>query len=361
VTVQLADLYTGDIPWLVERTIYLCRHGSHVYGTNIATSDEDFRGIAIAPARYYLGATQRFDQAVQHTPDLTVFDLRKFIHLAAQCNPNVIEILFVDDCDVLEMMPSGERLREARQLFVTKRARHTFSGYAASQLKRIRAHLRWLKSPPAAPPERKAYGLPDRTLIPADQLAAATAAIQKQLDSWSLDFIDDLEQPIRIAVTNKIADYLAEIGVSMDGNAWQGAARLVGLTDNFIELLDKERRYTSAKREWDNYQAWLKTRNSTRAALEAKWGYDTKHGMHLVRLLRMAREILSTGNVFVKRPDAAELLSIRDGALPYEDLVAWAEKEDRELQAIAKASTLPNAPDAKAIDDLCCDLIQNHL
>jgi len=45
--------------------------------------------------------------------------------------------------------------------------------------------------------------------------------------------------------------------------------------------------------------------------LEAKFGFDTKHAMHLIRLLRMAREILETGVVHVKRPDAEELSAIR--------------------------------------------------
>ncbi|AEZ66297.1 hypothetical protein phiTE_131 [Pectobacterium phage phiTE] len=39
----------------------------------------------------------------------------------------------------------------------------------------------------------------------------------------------------------------------------------------------------------------MKNRNAARHELEEKFGYDTKHAMHLVRLLRMSQEILETG------------------------------------------------------------------
>lgn len=355
-TENIRNLYSGDLKWLPGNTIYFVRHGSHAYGTNIETSDKDYRGIALGLPEHYVGY-EVFTQDVKKDPDLTIFEVKKFIHLASQCNPNVLEILFVDKSDILDCSAAGETLLAYRDLFVTKRARHTFSGYAAAQLKRIRAHYRWLKNPPKKAPERSEFNLPERTLIPADQLAAAQANIRKQLDSWSLDFLDDLEPSTRLAITGKIADYLSEIQVSMDENAWIGAARMVGYNDNFILLLDRERKYETAKREWINYNTWLKERNPTRAALEAKFGYDTKHGMHLVRLLRMAREILTTNKVIVKRPDAEELLSIRNGAWSYEKLVEWADKEDKALQEVSKLSSLPNSPDIKKIGNLLTHIL----
>jgi len=45
-----------------SRTIFKCRHGSHAYGLNVATSDEDFKGVCIKPKECYFGFTQRFEQ-----------------------------------------------------------------------------------------------------------------------------------------------------------------------------------------------------------------------------------------------------------------------------------------------------------
>ncbi len=142
------------------------------------------------------------------------------------------------------------------------------------------------------------------------------------------------------------------------GREWDKMIRKVGYDSNFIELLDMERRYTAKLREWQNYRKWVETRNPARAELEAKWGYDTKHAMHLVRLTRMCREVLTEGVVRVRRPDAKELLEIRHGAWTYEDLVAYCEVQDAELSELAKTSKLPKQPDRKALDKLCVGLIQ---
>ncbi len=360
-TKTVSSLYRGNLAWLPARTILFCRHGSHAYGTNIATSDEDFRGVAIAPREYQLGALHKFDQAVCNEPDLTIFEARKFVSLASQCNPNVIEILFVDDSDRLQVTPLGERILGMRELFVTKRVRHTFSGYAASQMSRIKRHWSWLKHPPKSKPERKDYGLPEHTLVPNDHMQAARAAIQLKLDHWSADYLDGLEPDARIAITNRFAEHLAELSVASAEELWPAAARTLGMSDNLIEAMKRERGYEVAKREWSNYENWKKTRNPKRADLEALHGYDTKHAMHLVRLLRMCREVLTTGKVIVKRPDAAELLEIRNGSWPYEKLVEWAEAEDAALQEIAAQSKLPKAPDVERIDRELVEIVSEAI
>jgi hypothetical protein len=83
--------------------------------------------------------------------------------------------------------------------------------------------------------------------------------------------------------------------------------------------------------------------------------------MHLVRLLRMCREILTNGSVTVKRPDASELLDIRNGAWSYERLSSWAAQQDAELDAVCDASPLPRAPDREALDALCTDVVERAI
>lgn len=353
--------YTGNLKWIPERTVFLCTHGSHAYGTSLPTSDHDYRGVAVAPREYYLGGLHRFDQAVCNKPDLTIFDLKKFIGLASQCNPNVIEILFVDESDRLQVSKAGERLLAIRDMFLTRRVKHTFSGYAASQLKRIDAHYRWIKNPPTDQPTRTEFGLPERSLVPGDQLAAAESAIRQKLDSWSVDFLDGVARDLREAILQKMSQHLAELETASDIELWQGAARTLGFSDNFIHLLDQERRYTTRLREWNQYQTWKATRNEARAELEAKHGFDTKHAMHLVRLMRMCREILETGRVIVRRPDADELLAIRGGAWSYEQLREWATEEDAKLEELAKTSQLPKSPDIEAIDRVCVEIISEAI
>jgi uncharacterized protein len=352
--------YEGNLTWLAAQTILLVKHGSTAYGLNTPTSDLDIKGVAVAPKSVYLGFSKQFEQAESNNPDLVVFEIRKFFRLAAECNPNIIEVLWVDESDILKVTPAGQKLRDLRQAFLSKKAKHTFSGYAMSQLKRIKGHYRWLKNPPTEAPTREEYGLPERTLIPKDQLAAAQSAIEKKLAVWNLDDMSGIEPAARQALQQSMAELLAEISVT-DDSLWQRGARSIGYDDNFIELLDRERRYLARQRDWESYRHWLASRNPARAELEAKHGFDTKHAMHLVRLMRMCREILDTGSVFVKRSDREELLAIRNGAWSYEQLVEWSEKQDKELTERMKLSSLPHSADREKLDQVCVQLVEEAL
>ena len=272
------SVYTGNLKWLPSRTVYLTRHGSHAYGTSLPTSDLDLRGVCIAPKEYYLGCSQVFEQAVQQTPDLSIFELRKFLKLAADANPNVLELLHTDDSDHLISTPFFEKLAAHRHLFLSRKAKHTFSGYAVSQLKRINTHYRWLKNPPTAEPKRSEFGLPERTVIPADQLAAAKASIQKQIDRWSLKDMEDLDPATRQAIMDRMGNSLLEMTrwtwSNREENQWVAAAEFLGFSTNFIEVLDKERRYEGTRRNFEQYREWKVKRNPDRAKLEEQFGYD---------------------------------------------------------------------------------------
>lgn len=375
---------------LREHTILLTVAGSRAYGIHRAESDVDLKGVAIPPKAYFHGYLSRFEQADKASEmrvfaDLlnaeeraavaatklegSIYELRKFIGLAADCNPNILDALFCRDEELRLATPLGEKLRENRALFLSAKAKHTFSGYAAAQLKRIRGHRAWLLSPPKAPPTRAAFGLPEFTLIPADQLAAANAAVASKIDSWALDF-SGLEDAEIVHIEGQIAAYLSELRVaagleSTDDLKWMAAARHVGLDDNLIQVLQREREYAAAQRYWKQYQEWRAGRNADRAVLEERYGFDTKHGAHLVRLLKMCREILETGQVNVWRGgiDAEQILAIRAGAWSYDELLEWAEAEDAALTELynQRRYAVPKQPDREAIDRLCVELVEAAL
>ena len=360
---DLVIKHSPHMKWMENGTILLVRHGSHAYGTNTATSDEDFKGVAIPPKEYFLGSVHRFEQAELKAPDpdAVIYDIRKFFNLAADCNPNIIEVLHTDPADHFIVSPLGQEILDHKDAFLSKKIKHTFLGYSVSQLKRIKLHKRWLMNPPAIPPTRASLGLPEQTLIPQDQLMAATAEVEKELDRFQFDFMEDLTEPTKISIRTTVHEMLAELKITAEDH-WLAAARKIGLSDNFIQIMQKERQYVSAKREWDQYQNWKKTRNPVRSALEAKFGYDTKHAYHLVRLIRMCREVLTTGKVIVKRPDREELLSIRNGAWSYDKLIEFADTEEVELNDLYLTSTaLPKLPDRDKLDKLCISLVEKFL
>lgn len=294
--------------WVGQNLIFACLGGSHAYGLATPESDIDVRGVTIAPREYYLGFLNHFEQA--EGQECVVHDLRKFCQLAADCNPNIIELLFGDSRMCFASNASWEKIQDKRDLFLSTKAQYTFSGYAMAQLKRIRTHRRWLLQPAEIKPTREAFGLPETTLISKDIMGAIEAG--------------------------KETNFSAEV----------------------MTTYHKERAYHNAMQEHAQYTNWKATRNPKRAAMEAKFGYDTKHAMHLVRLMTMGQELLTTGKLTVLRPDAKLLLEVRNGFWTYERLEAWATQMDEDIKLAAAKSPLPARPDRVGIDALCREIIE---
>lgn len=366
---------------LRDRTILLTLTGSHAHGTASKTSDVDVMGVAVPTRRELHSVFLRFDQENRpenlqvFVADLpageqaivadsklegTVYGVQKFLNLASMANPNMIEVLFCRDDEVRLITELGSLLRDSRDLFVTAKCRHTFGGYANDQLRRLRRHYRWHTGGPVGPPDRDEYDLPTMARISKADVDAAEAAVQTQLDRWELD-LNEVEPAVRIDVENRIAATLAEWKLSSEVEKWNAAARWIGLEDNLIEMIQQERRWRLDNQEWHKYRRWLENRNPERAKLEAEYGYDTKHGAHLVRLLRMGMEIVATGQVHVWRGDrdADELRAIRGGAWSYETLCEWADQSYAKLMKLT--TTLPMHTDKEKVDALSMEIIERGL
>jgi hypothetical protein len=302
-----------------KRTILMIRHGSHAYGLNTPTSDLDIKGICIEPHEYHLGFMHVFEQQESKTDkeDKVIYSLKKFARLAADSNPNIIEILHGSDEDILKIDYFGKKLLDHRYDFLSKKARFTFAGYAHAQLKRIKTHRAWLLGPPKNPPSRSDFGLPDTSSMSKSDLGA----FEKVLD----------ESPT------------------------------IEMPKDVMSLYVRERQYQTAHAHWKQYQNWLKTRNPARAELEAKFGYDTKHAMHLLRLMRMCKEILESGTVIVKRPDREELLDVRNGRRSYKSLIEETERLENKCEELYKTSVLPKHPDRQKLDDIIVNLTEEYL
>jgi len=308
-----------------KRTIALVRHGSHAYGLNVPTSDEDFKGVCIKPKECYFGFTRTFEQhehmgSKSDGVDKVVYSLDKFAKLAADCNPNIIEVLHVSESSVLRLDEFGEELRSIRNEFLSKKAKFTFSGYAHAQLNRIKTHRSWLLNPPKEVPTRKSFGLSETTKVSTSELGAFDAAVREGIE--------------------------------------------IEMTNDMLTLFTREKQYQAAKTRYDQYVGWVKTRNPARAELESKHGYDTKHGMHLLRLMRMAKEILADHVVYVDRRargDRDELLAVRFGDRSYDSLIEEAERLEAECEELYKTSTLRKEPDRNMLDAVVIDITDRYL
>ena len=209
-----------------------------------------------------------------------------------------------------------QRLVTYRHLFLSKKCKFTFSGYAISQLKRIKNHYHWLNTEEPKRPTREEFGLPNQMKMTVSEEQVVHKLLQSNV----------LPNP------EVVRDYIT-----------------------------REQQYREAYDKWDTWTNWNANRNPLRHDLEVRFGYDTKHALHLIRLMRMCKEILTDGTVLVERPDAEELLEIKGGKWTYQELLNWATGMDELLNVLYTTSTLQKEPDRNAIDALCQGIIEDFL
>lgn len=229
---------------VLSHLILKARMGSHAYGTAVDDSDEDYRGIIIAPKSYYLGL-DRFDQYESNNPDVVYYDIQKYTDLALKANPNILEILFAPEYDI--RTEYGLKLISLRNLFLTKHCAKTYIGYAEAQLRKM-------KTKPAPG-----------------------------------------------------------------------------------------------------------TRTERRMALIEKYGFDCKFGMHLIRLLSTCKEILTEGQLRVRRPDANFLLDIRNGKYTRDQIEKMAEELLIEVREAEKVSQLSARPNYNVINQAVVEIIEEFI
>lgn len=370
---------------LWSHTIFVTLAGSHAHGTAREGSDVDVRGVCVAPLPLRLSLFDSFEQhegplegdllealrprllrhdtaadALDVKAEAVVFDVAKFLSLCAAANPNALEILFADPRDWLHDTPVWHRLHDARAHFLTRRVQQTFLGYAMSQLKRIETHRAWLLHPPMHKPSREEFGLPPQATTSRDVRDRVEQALAEKLRSYG---IDELEMPraTRIALQERVATLWSDVAEAapdeLDERMRAVASHALGLPTDVITTLNAEKRYRAAMRQWNSHQAWKAHRNRARAALEAEHGYDTKHAMHLVRLMRMGAEALEQGVLNVRRADARELLEIRDGRWTYVQLRQHADALQSRIREAARSTSLPPDVDPDVVDALLIEAL----
>lgn len=368
-----------------ERTIFVTLAGSQAHGTAREGSDVDLRGVCVAPLELRVSLFETFEQSeapltgplqevvlarlkshptaetgLRQRTETVIFELGKFLSLCAAGNPIALEILFADEREWLFETPTWRRLYAERRQFLTRKVQQTYLGYALAQLKRIRTHRAWLLTPPTKKPSRAEFGLPDRGTISKDDQHRLEQGIAEKVRSYGLDNVE-MPKPARIAVEDRFHRFWADALHCSDEELEQRlravATHALDIPAGVVSTLNAEKKYLSAMKQWESYETWKAERNVARAELESRHGYDTKHAMHLVRLMRMGIKILQTGELRVRRPDAEELIAIRDGALTYDDLMETATALQAKMEGAAGGSVLPADVDYARVDRLMFELV----
>lgn len=361
--------------WINDNTIFYGISGSQAYGLATPESDVDFRGICIAPKEYHLGLNQ-FNQRVTKEPDETIFEFKKFTKLCIDNNPNILELLFLPEDCILKETSTWKRLSEVRNEFLSKKSKHTYSGYAFSQLKRVKTHRGYLLGGEVFKPSRADFGLPESKSLSKELMGAIENVIKSTLKDHFQIFLSEIATEfsesmfrdyVELDVCSTLQEVMNDFIYPNLNNKFSNTNEIlmtVGedyFSAEIMNIFGKEKNYSSAMNRYKQYCDWVTNRNPKRAELEKKHGFDSKHLGHVFRLLLQGQEILNSGSLSVRlnKEQIEWIFAIKNGVYSYEELEEKIDIMMKEIEEDYKASTLRHTVNFNKINNLMVDIIED--
>lgn len=298
--------------------------GSHLYGTSRPESDEDFVGIFIANENCYLGLTtvEEVDLSIvsklkngkndSNAIDRKLYELKKFVKLAMDNNPNILEMLFPSESSKAFVNEYGNLLLENAHLFPWKNVKQKFLGYAYSQRHKMQIKVENL-----------------------DVLKASFDFFSKEKEKGNA---------VRLIAEYRDNKELLSAGVkfyehnfSVGDQSFNPKIFVKDILDRIQKRLDKA---------------------GHRTEIIEKYQYDTKFGMHLIRLMYEGLALLQTGKLVFPLPQASLLLDIRYGKYAMEEVIKLSEILEAQVVEAEKHSPLPIKPRYEEIEKLLIHIVK---
>lgn len=331
-----------------------CISGSKAYGLDLPSSDTDIKGVFLLPkAQFY--SLDYIAQVSDEKNDEVYYELGRFIELLSKNNPNILELLATPSDKVLYRHPIMDKVKA--ELFLSKKCKDTFGGYAFAQIKKARGLNKKIVNPVAK--EKKS--VLDFCYVLADQGAVSIHAYLEKRN---------LEQS-EIGLVS-IPHFKDTYGIYYDEQGdlnYKGIMRKVAATTVLLSSVPKGEKpighlsfnqdgYVKYCKDYRDYWDWVAKRNEVRYEnnLEHGKNYDSKNMMHTFRLLDMAEEILLEGKVKVERPNRTELLEIRQGKRQYDELIVAANQKMAAITLAYHKSELPASPNQLRIKKLLFEM-----
>ena len=294
--------------------------GSYAYGTNTENSDLDVRGCALNTKEEIL-TNKNFDQFVNEETDTTIYSFNKLVSLLSNTNPNTIELMGLKPEHYLYLHPIGKELLDNAHLFLSKKAIHSFGGYANQQLRRM-------------------------------ELLCNRNVSQAQREQFILNTINNAMYDIKQAYQDFTDE---EIKLYIDKAVQEGYD-----TEIFMDVNLKHyplRDYCSV---WNEMKSIVSSYNkigkrNEKAITHNKLG---KHMMHLIRLYMMCLDILEKEQIITYREVEHDLLmDIRNGKYldsndqPIPEFYKMVDEYEKRLDYAKLNTNLPDNPDYKKINE----------
>ena len=301
--------------------------GSYAYGTEKedGTSDIDVRGCALNTKEEIL-TNKNFEQFTNEETDTTIYSFNKLISLLSNTNPNTIELMGLKPEHYLYVHPIGQKLLNNAHLFLSKRAIHSFGGYANQQLRRM-------------------------------ELLCNRNVSQSQREQFILNTINNAMYDIKQAYQDFTDE---EIKLYIDKAVHEEYD-----TEIFMDVNVKHyplRDYCSV---WNEMKSIVSSYNkigkrNEKAITHNKLG---KHMMHLIRLYMMCLDILEKEQIITYREAEHDLLmDIRNGKYldsnnqPISEFYEMVDDYEKRLDYAKLNTNLSDNPDYKKINEFVMDV-----
>lgn len=313
--------------------LFECISGSKAYNLDTEKSDTDIRGMFYLPKELYYGLEYQ-TQVSNTSNDIVYYEIGRFFELLLKNNPACLEILATPDEFILYKSPLLKKLNYKN--FITDEVKNTFIGYALSQIKKAKGLNKKFLNPMA----KKRRSVLNFCFIVNDGKSVL-------LNNW----LEDKNYKEEFCGLSKIHhakdlysvfynEKLNYNGIIKDENS--NDIRLSEIPKNEMPicyLIFNKDEYSSYCKQYKEYWDWMKLRNEDRYTTNIDHGkdYDSKNMMHTIRLLRVAKELLLTGDLNVKRTmDRDELLRIKNGKYSYDEVLKISEDLQSEIRKLPK-------------------------
>lgn len=368
--------------------------GSQLYGTALpdGKSDIDYGGVYIAPTEILLGLPENYEpQVSDEKHDTTYYELGRWVELLMKANPNALESLFVPDDKVIgKIHPAIQLIIDNKELFLTKEAIKSTSGYANSQIKRATGHNKKCVNPVTEKKEvldfcytfkgqgsqsmkdylsehglfQKYCGLVNipnmKDVYGVYYDFAAHLKFEKNIRS-NVELITWIHEEFGCEYYDKINDRRKNVNffgysgiVHPDGKS--NEVRLSSIPKGEIPICFmtyNQQGYESHCKKYKEYQEWLEKRNETRYASNGNSNYDRKNMGHTIRLLHMGKELAENKGFNVVRTwDREMILDIRNGKYTYEEIMEYAKGVYDDMLKAYDTCTLPDTVDKEKVNEL---------
>lgn len=332
--------------------IFECISGSKAYGLSIEGSDEDIRGVFIAPKKTFYSFSFP-EQIHDEKQNIIYYELRKFLDLLSKNNPNMLELLGIPQDCILFKHPLYEKIKA--QFFLSMLCKDTFLNYSLGQFKKSvnlnKKILNPLEKAKKSPLDF-CYVLQGHGSVPLSDFLKENKLSEKNCGLCLIPHMRDLYSIFYDAT----GSYR---GILQQDNSMKLALSSISKGKSPIAILSfNQEGYSTYCKNYKEYWEWVEKRNQNRFqnTLEQGKNYDSKNMMHLFRLLDLARSIGAKGELLLRSAEREQLLKIRHGEFSYQELEEKMHGQAQEIEVIFEASNLPEKPDSAFINHLLIEI-----